>query len=77
MEALAIRGVTSLDHRDLIARSYVGEHHTLLLTKYTSCGPHLFKFSHNKSMGAIDPWGMASLDLSGLNWSDICRGPLK
>ena len=26
----------------------------------------LFKFSHNKSIGVIDPWGVASFDPRGL-----------
>ena len=40
MEAIAIRGMASLDHRGLIDRIYVEDHQTLLLTKYISCGPH-------------------------------------
>ena len=44
----------------------------MLHTKYISCGPQGFReedflsFSHYKSMGANDPWGVASLDLRGL-----------
>ena len=41
----------------------------LLHTKYISCGPHGFKedcFSHYKSMGANDPWGVASFVPRGL-----------
>ena len=51
-------------------RIYVGGHYTLLHTKYISCGPHRFRedlsFSHYKSMGANDPWGVASLGPRGL-----------
>ena len=37
---------------------FVGDHPTLLYTKYTSCGPHGFKINpHYKSMRAIDPKG--------------------
>ena len=56
----------------LISRIYVGDHLTLLHTKYTSCGPHNFReedflhFSHYKSVGANDPWGMANLDPRGI-----------
>ena len=55
----------------LISRIYVGEHKTLLHTKYISCGPQGFRedflsFSHYKSMGANDPRGVASLDPRGL-----------
>ena len=55
------RGVTSLGPRGLIGRIYVGDHYTLLHTKYVSCMPHGFReedfssFSHYKSMGANDP----------------------
>ena len=36
-------GVASLDSRGLISRIYVGDHQTLLYTKYISCGPHGFR----------------------------------
>ena len=56
------RGVASLNLRGLIGRIYVGDHYTLLPTKYISSGHHGFReedflsFSHYKSMGANDPW---------------------
>ena len=62
-------GMANLDPRGLISRIYVGDHYTLLQTKYISCGPHGFReedflsFSHYKSMGANDPQGVASLGL--------------
>ena len=72
----------NLDTRGLIGRIYVGDHYTLLHTKYISSGPHgftkyiscgnvfreenFFKFSHYKSMAANDPRGVASLDPSCL-----------
>ena len=51
-------GVASLEPRGLISRIYVGDHKTLLHTKYISCGPHDFRedflsFSQYKPMGAI------------------------
>ena len=65
--------MANLDPRGLIGRIYVGDHYTLLHTKYISPGPHgfreediFFKFSQYKSMGANDPRGMASLGLRGL-----------
>ena len=60
-------GVASLGPWDLIGRIYVGDHYTLLHTKYISCGPHgfreenFFSFFHYKSMVANGPWGVASL----------------
>ena len=36
-------GVASLDPRGLIGRIYVGDHYTLLHSKYISCGPHSFR----------------------------------
>ena len=54
-------GVASLEPRGLVSRIYVGDHLTLLYTKYISCGPQGFReedflsFFHYKSMGANDP----------------------
>ena len=64
--------VASLQPRFLVSRNYVGDHLTLLYTKYISCEPQGFReedflsFFHYKSMGANDPWGVASLDPRGL-----------
>ena len=62
--------MASLEYRGLIGRIYVGDHLTLLHTKYISCGPHGFReedfFSHYKSMEANDPRDVASLDPRGL-----------
>ena len=55
-------GMASLDPRGLIGRIYVGDHKTLLHTKYISCGPHGLSFSHYKSMGTDHLRGVASLD---------------
>ena len=66
------RGVASLGTRALIGRIYVGDHYTLLHTKYIICVSHGFReeeflsFSKYKSMGNNDPRGMASLDPRGL-----------
>ena len=65
------RCVASLGPRALIGRIYVGDHLTLLHTKYVSYKPHGFgedflSFSHYKSMGANYPQGMASLNPRGL-----------
>ena len=65
-------GMASLEPRGLIDRIYVGDPYTLLHSKYISSGPHGFReedflsFSHYKSVGADDPWGVASLDPRGL-----------
>ena len=40
MEANEPRGMASLGPRGWIGRIYVGDHSTLLHTKYVSCGPH-------------------------------------
>ena len=58
--------MVNLDPRGLIGRIYVGDHYTLLHTKYISSWPHGFRedflsFSHYKSIGVNDPWSMASL----------------
>ena len=65
--------MASLDLRGLIGRNYAVDHYTLLQTKYIGSGPHGFReedgfisFSHNKSMEANDPRGVANLDPRGV-----------
>ena len=66
------RGVASLDPRGLNGRVYVGDHKTLLHTKYVSSGPHGFReeeylsFSYYKSMEANYSRGVAGLGPRGL-----------
>ena len=56
----------------MVGRIYVDDHLTLLHTKYWSSGPYGFReedflsISQYKSMGANEPWGMASLDARGM-----------
>ena len=40
MEAKDPEGLANLEHRDIVGRIYVGDHKTLLYTKYISCGPY-------------------------------------
>ena len=53
------QGAANLDPRGIVGRLFVGDHYTLLNTKYISCGPHGFReeeflsFSHYKSIRAI------------------------
>ena len=62
------RGMASLDQRVLAGRIYVGDHLTLLHTKYLSSEPYDFReedvlsFSHYKSMGVNELRGVANLD---------------
>ena len=61
------RGIANLDPRGKDGRIYVGDHYTLLHTKYMSCRPHGFRedvlrFSNYKSVGANDPRGMVKLN---------------
>ena len=57
------QGMASLESRGLIGRIYVGDHYTLLHTKYISSGTNGFRekdflsFSYYKSMGANNPRG--------------------
>ena len=59
----------------------VGDHYTLLRTKYISSGPDGFRegdflsFSHYKSLGANEHGAWPS-GTQGLDWQDLCRGPL-
>ena len=56
----------------MVGRIYVGDHLTLLHTKYPSSGPYGFReedflsISHYKTMGANEPQGMANLDPRGM-----------
>ena len=58
----------------MIGRIYVGDHITLLHTKYLSSGHYGFReedfffffFFHYKSIGANEPRGMANLDPRGI-----------
>ena len=34
------QNMANLDPGSMVGRIYVGDHHTLLYTKYISCGPH-------------------------------------
>ena len=76
------QGMASLDPRVLICRIYVGDHKTLLHTKYISCGAHGFReedflsFSHYKSLGDNDPRGMAGYGPKMLYWQDLGMRPL-
>ena len=64
--------MASLDPMGLIGRIYIGDHYAKLHTKYIGSGPHGFReedslsFSHYKSMGANDHWGVVSLGPRGL-----------
>ena len=40
---MTAQGVASLDPRSMVGRIYVGDHQTLLHTKYMNCGPHGFR----------------------------------
>ena len=37
------RGMANLDPRGMVGRIYVGDHYTLLYTKYMSCRTHGFR----------------------------------
>ena len=61
--------MVSLGPRGMVGRIYVGDHLTLLHTKYLSSGPYGFreedvlkKISHYKSMGANEPRGVVNFD---------------
>ena len=56
----------------MVGRIYIGDHFTLLHTIYLSSGPYGFReedflsITHNKSMGANEPQGVANLDPRGM-----------
>ena len=43
MEANGPRGVVNYNPRSMVGRIYIGDHLTLLHTKYLSSGPHGFR----------------------------------
>ena len=55
------QGVANFDPRSKVDRFYVGDHYTLLHTKYISCGSCGFRedffksFSHYRSIESLDP----------------------
>ena len=66
-------GVANLSPRDMIDRNYVGDHLTLLHTKYVTSGPHGFRqedfcrvFSYVALHKKMTPWGVVSLNPRGL-----------
>ena len=81
MEVKDPEGLANLEPRGMVGMIYVGDHQTLLYTKYISCGPYGygiedFSFSNYKSMRATDPYVHGKFSPKGLDWQDLCRGPL-
>ena len=81
MKAKDPEGLANLEPRGMVG-IYVGDHQTLLYTKYISLGPYGYgiedfqSFSNYKSMRAIDPNVHDKFSPKGLDWQDLCRGPL-
>ena len=50
------RGMASLDPRGLIGRIYIGEHQTLIYTKYISSGLHGFRQEDFLNFSIISLW---------------------
>ena len=72
-------GVASLEPRGLTGRIYVGDHLTLLhinVGLMVSEKKIFLSFSNYKSMGVIDPSRHGQFGPQGLDWQDLCRGPL-
>ena len=53
-------GVASLDPRGLVGRKYVGNHLTVIYTKYISCGLHGFRVKNFKDFFCIIQLGSLS-----------------
>ena len=71
MKAIGLQGCSlSLDPRSLTGRTYVGTIRHCYILNIQVVGLTIqrirFFFFHHKSLGAIDPWGIASLDHMGL-----------
>ena len=63
------RGTANLDPRGLNGGIYVGDHLTLLHTKYISCGPDSFREEESLSFPIISLWelymGLAAILIYG------------
>ena len=46
MEAKDPEGFVNLEHRGMAGMIYVGDHQTLLYTKFVSCGPYGFEIEY-------------------------------
>ena len=64
------RGVASSDTRGLIRKIYVGDHYTLIHTKCISSRPYCFREEDFLS------FSRGQFELQGLDWQELCRGPL-
>ena len=76
-------GEASLEPSGLVSKIYVGDHLRLLYTKYISCGPQAFREEDFfKVFSIISLWELIWLIWrgqfrpQGLDWQDLCRGPL-
>ena len=54
------RAVASLDPSGLIGRIYIGDHYTLLHTKYISCGLHDFREKDCLCFSILSLWELMS-----------------
>ena len=54
------RGVANLDPRGMVGRIFVGDHLTLLLTKYLSSGPYVFREEDFLVLPIISLWELMS-----------------
>ena len=75
METKDPEGLGNYEPRDMVGKIYVGDHQTLLYTKYISCGPYgiedfFLSFSNYKSFRAIDPHMHVKFSHKGLDWQD-------
>ena len=71
----------TLTQGGLIGRIYVGDHYTLLHTKYISSRPHGFREEDLKvfpiiSLRELMTPGRDHFGPKGLDRQDLCRGPL-
>ena len=67
----------------MVGRIYVGDHLTLLHTKYVSSGSHVFReedflefFRYIVQYKQMTLLGHGQFESLGLDWQDLCRGPL-
>ena len=77
-EAKDPEGLVNLEPRGMVGMIYVGDHQTLLYTKYISCEPYIHGIEDFLKClcELLIPMCMTSFHSMWLDWLDLCRGTL-
>ena len=73
------RGVANLDPRDMVGRIYVGDPKHCYILNLLALGLMVSEnkiFEGSLAQHKHDPLGCGQFGPQGLDWQDLCRGPL-